>query len=528
MAMKEVVLARIDELQDGEMKAFSFGENKILLSKIAGQFYAVGGLCPHYGASLDEGILHDGTVVCPWHHASYDAKTGDLREPPSLDALPTYEVTIKGKDVVVKIPEVIPDRRIMPMTKHEPKADQRLFAIVGAGAAGNAAAQTLREDGYEGRIIMITREDSVPYDRPILSKEYMEGAAEEDFVPLRSKAFYEDHDIELMFKKEVRRVDIPKKLITFDNDKTLAYDAILLASGGVPKSLVVPGAELKNIFTLRTFDDSKAIVQAAKEASHVAIIGAGFIGMETAHSLTKRGLNITVIAPRETPFQNVLGKEIGRLFQKLHEKVGVRFKMGAKVAKFDGNEKVQTVVLENGEQIAADLVIVGIGVRPATDFLHGIDLLPDGSLAVDEFFRVAEDVYAAGDIATFPLPHTGEKVRIEHWRTAQQHGRVAGHNMAGKKIPYTSVPFFWTNQVDLYFRYVGYATEWDDIIIQGDLASQNFIAYYVKNNKVYAAAGNDTEKEMAAIEVLMGLNKMPSPAALKSGAINILEFLGKQ
>lgn len=528
MAMKEVVLARTDELQDGEMKAFSFGENKVLLSKIAGKFYAVGGLCPHYGASLDEGILHDGTIVCPWHHASYDAKTGDLKEPPSLDSLPSYEVTIKGQNVVVKLPEDLPDRRVQAMTKHDPRADHRLFAIVGAGAAGNAAAQTLREDGFEGRIVMITRENSVPYDRPMLSKEFMEGAAEEESVPLRTEAFYDDHDIELMFHSDVRRVDIPKKIVTFENDETLAYDAILLASGGVPKLLALPGAELKNIFTLRSFEDSKGIVKSAQNASHVVIIGAGFIGMETAHSLTKRNIPITVVARQDAPFQNVLGKEIGKMFQELHEKAGAHFKMSAKVARFEGNGQVQSVVLENGEQIEADLVIVGMGVRPATDFLHGIDLLPDGSVAVDEFFCAAEDVYAAGDIATFPLPCTGEKVRIEHWRTAQQHGRVAGHNMAGKKIAYTGLPFFWTNQVDLYFRYVGYAKEWDDIIVHGDLASQDFIAYYVKNNKVHAAAGNNMEKEMAAIEVLMQLDKMPSPKELKAGAINILDFLNKQ
>ena len=236
---------------------------------------------------------------------------------------------------------------------------------------------------------MITRENSVPYDRPMLSKEYMEGAADEESVPLRSKAFYDDHNIELMFQSKVTRVDIPKKLITFENDKTLAYDAILLASGGVPKRLALPGAELKNIFTLRSFEDSKEIVLAAQKASHVGIIGAGFIGMETAHSLTKRNIPVTVISPSETPFQNVLGKEIGKMFQKLHEKAGVRFKMGAKVAKFEGNENVQSVVLENGERIEADLVIVGVGVRPATDFLHGIDLLPDGSLAVDQFFCAA-------------------------------------------------------------------------------------------------------------------------------------------
>ncbi len=168
---------------------------------------------------------------------------------------------------------------------------------------------------------------------------------------------------------------------------------------------------------------------------------------------------------------------------------------------------------------------MGVGVRPATEFLHGIDLLPDGSLEVDRYFRVAEDVYAAGDVATFPLPHSGEKVRIEHWRTAQQHGRIVGHNMAGKKIAYTSVPFFWTNQVDLYFRYVGYVKEWDDIIIHGDVASQEFIAYYVKNDRVCAAAGNNMEKEMAAIELLMVLNKMPSPKELTDGRIKIIEFL---
>jgi nitrite reductase/ring-hydroxylating ferredoxin subunit len=263
--MKEVVLARTDELQDGEMKAFSFGENKVLLSKIAGKFYAVGGLCPHYGASLDEGILHNGTIVCPWHHAMYDAKTGDLKEPPSLDSLPSFEVIIQGQNVVVKLPEDLPDRRISAMAKHDAKADQRLFAIVGAGAAGNAAAQTLREDAFKGRIVMITREDSVPYDRPMLSKEYMEGAAEEESVPLRSKSFYEDHNIELMFQSEVTRLDIPTKLITLDNGDTWPMIPFSWQRGSAQTTRCT-GAELKNILTLR-FEDSKEIVRAGPKAS---------------------------------------------------------------------------------------------------------------------------------------------------------------------------------------------------------------------------------------------------------------------
>jgi NADPH-dependent 2,4-dienoyl-CoA reductase/sulfur reductase-like enzyme/nitrite reductase/ring-hydroxylating ferredoxin subunit len=525
MAMKEIVLARIDELQDGEMKAFSVGDDKILLSKIAGVFYAVGGLCPHYGAPLDEGILHDGIVVCPWHHAFYDAKTGDVIEPPSLDSLPRYEVIIQGQNVVVKLPEVIPDRRVLIAKKQDLRADKRTFVIVGAGGAGNAAAQTLREDDFKGRIVMITRENQAPYDRPMLSKDYMEGAAGEELVPLRSETFYKDNDIELMLQREVKLVDILKKLITFDNGENLAYDAVLLASGGVPKPFMVPGVELKNIFTLRSFEDSNKILESARTASHVGIIGSGFIGMETAHSLTKRKLSVTVIAPEDTPFQNVLGKKIGQMFRQLHEKAGVRFKMGAKVAKFEGSKNVQTIVLESGERIGADLVIVGTGVRPATDFLNGIDLLPDGSLTVDRFLCAAENVYAAGDIATFPLPHREEKVRIEHWRTALQQGRVAGHNMAGKKTAYTSIPFFWTNQAGLYFRYVGHASEWDEIIIHGDIASQDFIAYYVKNNKVHAAAGNNREKEMAVIEVLMQLNRMPSAQELKEGKVDLVALL---
>ncbi len=512
---KEITLAKIDDIAEGEMKAFAFGEKKILLSKVAGKFYAVGGICPHYGASLDEGILHGTRIVCPWHHASYDVRTGDVLEPPSLDALPRFDVRIVGEDVIVLVPDEIPERRIPYMVKRDPNEDKRTFIILGAGAAGNAAAQTLREEGYRGRIIMITQEDSLPYDRPMLSKEFLEGQAEEDWIPLRSSEFYQEHDIEVMLRTRVKALDVPGKLITFRDGSTLTYDTVLVATGGVPNRLDIPGADLENVFTLRSFDDSRRIIEASTKATRVAVIGASFISMETAYSLSQRKLSVTVIAPDSVPFETTLGKKVGQLFQTLHEQNGVSFRLGATVRGFEGSGAVDTVVLEDGERIQTDLVVVGVGVKPATGFLKGIELLTDGSLMVDERFRAGEGIYAAGDVATFPYPHTGEPTRIEHWRTAEQQGRIAGRNMAGKIVPYTSVPFFWTNQVGLYFRYVGFAKEWDELIVDGDISSQDFIAYYVKDKRVCAAAGNNREKEMASIEELMRADDMPDSEQLR-------------
>jgi NADPH-dependent 2,4-dienoyl-CoA reductase/sulfur reductase-like enzyme/nitrite reductase/ring-hydroxylating ferredoxin subunit len=513
--LREIALAKIGDIAEGEMKAFAFGEKKILLSKVSGRFYAVGGICPHYGASLDEGILHGTRIVCPWHHASYDVRTGDVLEPPSLDALPRFEVKIDGEDVIVMVPDEIPERRTPSMAKHDPDEDKRTFVIIGAGAAGNAAAQTLREEGYRGRIIMITQEDSLPYDRPMLSKEFLEGQAEEEWIPLRSREFYEEHDIEVMFLKRVEELDASRKLITFQDGTTLTYDTVLVATGGVPNRLDIPGVDLENVFTLRSFDDSRRIIEASEKATRVAVIGASFIGMETAYSLSQRKLSVTVIAPDSVPFETTLGEEVGRLFQTLHEQNGVTFRLGATVRGFEGSGAVESVVLEDGEQIQADLVVVGVGVKPATGFLKGIELLSDGSLKVDQHFRVGDGIYAAGDIATFPYPYTGEPTRIEHWRTAEQQGRIAGRNMAGKIASYTGVPFFWTNQVGLYFRYVGCSKQWDEVIIDGDVSSQDFIAFYVKDGRVVAAAGNNREKEMASIEELMRANDMPSPEQLR-------------
>ncbi len=525
MKHREITVAGVSELKDGEMKQVAADGTSILLARVDGKYHAVGAICPHYGGPLAEGALCGNRVICPWHHASFDVTTGDLLEPPAFDALPCYEVRIEGESVIVALPDEAIDRRTPPMARRDVQQDNRTFVILGGGAAGYMAAQTLREERFQGRILMITREDRPPYDRPNLSKDYLQGHAEPEWIPLRPDEFFTDHDIEVMRGKEVARVDAQAKTITFKGGEQLAYDALLVATGGEPRTLPIAGSELKNVLLLRSFADSDAIIAAAEASKRAVVIGASFIGMEAAASLKTRGLEVTVVAPEKTPFEKTLGGEIGAVFQKIHQDNGVQFRLGAKVARITGHDKVAAVELESGEKLDADLVVVGVGVRPATGFLAGVSLHKDGGVMVDEHLRAADGLYAAGDIAWCPSALTGERQRIEHWRTAQQQGRIAARNMLGRNIAYSSVPFFWTRQFDSGLVYVGHATGWDEIIFQGDVSAQNFLAFYVKDGRVLAVAGMNHDREVAAIEGLMRLESLPSPDQLRSGSVNILALL---
>jgi NADPH-dependent 2,4-dienoyl-CoA reductase/sulfur reductase-like enzyme/nitrite reductase/ring-hydroxylating ferredoxin subunit len=525
MEFKEVVVAKVAELPEGSLKQVTFESGEILLTNVEGQISAIGALCAHYGARLETGILSGSTIVCPWHQACYCAKSGDLKEPPALNALPKYEVVLRGDDVVVMIPEKMNKSRIPEMVSHDPQRDPRTFVILGAGAAGNAAAQSLRQNGYQGRILMISGESDLPYDRPNLDKDFLQGEAKDEWMPLRSEKFYQNRGIELMLGKKVTKVDVGTKTVSFENSDKIAYDKLLLATGGIARKLNVPGESLSNIFTLRTFADARIIVKSCEKASRAVIVGSSFIGLESAASLRKRGLQVTVVAPETVPFERVFGPEIGNMFRQFHEENGVVFRLGTTVEKFEGAEAVKTVVLKDGSRIDTDIVLIGIGVRPDTDYLQSVPKEADGSLKTNAYFRVAEDVYAAGDIARFPDWRSGEYIRIEHWRTAEQQGRDAALNMAGKPTPNMNVPFFWTKQANLSIRYVGHVQKWDEIIFDGDIAGRNFTAFYVRNNEVHAAAGCKRDKQMAAILELMRLKKMPSAADIRANPIDFLELL---
>ncbi|MFA5183239.1 MAG: FAD-dependent oxidoreductase [Syntrophales bacterium] len=520
----EAVVAKIDDLADGEMKEVTVGETKVLLTRIKGKFHAIGGICTHYGGHLAEGALCGDRVYCPWHQSAFDVVTGDLEEVPGLDAVPRFEVRVEGENVIVQVAEGASDRRTMPMAKLDPQKDKRTFVILGGGGASIAAAEALRQDGFQGRIVMISKDTSLPYDRPEVSKGYLKGDSPKEGMLWRSPEFFREHGIEVLLSQEVTEADARARILKFKDGHSLEYDALLLATGGQARHPGVPGENLENIHTLRTMDDADQIVADAVKDSPAICIGASFIGMEVAAGLTKRGMKVTVVAPGVVPFEKILGPEIGRMWQQIHEENGVSFRMGAKAVRFEGDTAVRAVVLEDGTRLDTTLAVVGVGVKPATDFLKGLKLNPDGSLTVDQQMRVTEGLYAAGDIARFPDWRTGELIRIEHWRLALQLGRIAAHNMAGKNVGYVGVPFFWTDQFDTMMQYVGYVSGWDEIIYQGSPANRNFLAFYVKGNKVLAAAGMQHEKEMAALAELMRLKQTPTPDECRKG-VDLLALL---
>ncbi|MCE5328036.1 MAG: FAD-dependent oxidoreductase [Planctomycetaceae bacterium] len=508
--MADFTIGRTDDLKDGQMKSVQAGEVELLLVRIAGQYYALQAKCTHYDGPLAKGLLKDGVVRCPWHHAHFDAASGDLRQPPAHDCLCRFDLRVEGETLVVTLPEKIKRSRLPQLAAPDASRDGRTFAIVGGGGAGFAAAQTLRTEGFCGRIVMISRDSQRPYDRPDLSKSYM---AKGEFEPfLRGLAFYEKQGIELQLNRAATGIDIPGRRVILEGGGDVKYDKLLLATGAVPRMLDAPGSTLANIFTLRTFDDCKKIIAAAPAQGKAVVIGASFIAMEVAASLRARGLAVTVVAPDAVPFQRTLGDDIGRMFQSLHEENGVSFRLGRKVARFEGGQQVQGAVLDDGQRLDADLVVVGVGVRPATDFLKnsGLALNGDGSLTVDSTMHAGNDIYAAGDIAMFPDWRGGGPIRIEHWRLAEQLGQVAAMNMAARPTQYGGVPFFWTTQYKLSVRYLGYARDFDEVVLDGNLSERSFTAYYLKGGKVAAAASCKRDLDLLRLDDPLKRPEMPT------------------
>jgi apoptosis-inducing factor 3 len=511
MDTRRIEVGSVSDLENGQMKEVSVDETPILLARTGDKYFALSAHCTHYGAPLVDGVLNGDRIVCPWHHACFNARTGDCEEPPALDSLAKFDVTVESDKVILHLPVNAPDRTTPEMAKRDP-SDERVFVILGGGAAGYAAAQTLREDGFNGRVVMITRENRPPYDRPNLSKDYLQGHAEPEWMPLRPDDFFAGHDIELMLQKTVTRVSVATKRLTFEDGETLGYDSILIATGGTPRTLPFASDTMhENVFTLRSFSDTDAIIAAAGSGAKVAVIGASFIGMEAACSLKVRGCDVTLVSPDQVPFQKTLGPAIGALFQGIHEENGVKFRLGARAEGFVGDGKIEAVVLDGGERLEADLVLVGIGVVPSTGFLDGVELRKDGGVVTDDHLCIADDSYAAGDITHFPDSRTGELTRIEHWRTAMQQGRTAAHNMAGRPERFTGVPFFWTTHFGSTLNYVGHARVWDRIIFDGDVDKQDFLAFYVKDHRVLAVAGMNRDREIATWEELIRLGRVPSP-----------------
>ena len=484
------------DVAEGGLQMVEIGGEKVLLSRLDGRCHAVGAICPHAGAPLEEGVRHGGTVICPWHKAAFRLDTGQRTEPPAVDDLPRYAV----REVDGRVLVTVPGQSGAGVAASGD--DPRCMVILGAGAAGAVAAQTLREAGFAGRVVMVSREDQLPYDRTVLSKYTLSGKQGGEKSPLQDAAFYTTHRIERR-TAEIAALDPAARIVSFADGTTLPYDAALIATGGAPRPLEAPGHDLPGVFVLRSPADADAIVRAAAAARRVVVIGAGYIGLEAAGSLRERGLEVTVVAPQTEPLERQMGPEIGAAFRRVHEQEGVVFRLGEDVVAIEGDGRVQRVRLASGATLPADLVVAGLGIAPATGFLHGVARRKDGGLDVDAQLRVADGLFAAGDVAAFPLYGHGARIRVEHWRVAEQHGRVAALNMLGHGVAYDTVPVFWTIHYLKRLDYVGHAEAWDEVIIDGDLEKPEFTAFYVAGGVVRAVAGWGRDKPMAASIPLM-------------------------
>src|SRR5258706_1774647 len=485
-------VARFSQLREHHAIRVVVDSENVLLIRDGDTVHAYAADCPHAGGPLEEGAVCNGHIVCPWHKGTFELSTGNLVEPPALMALDRYPVVVDGDHVLV------PPAKL-PAPAAAGSNDSRVFAIVGGGAAGAAACAELRAQGFAGRIVLIGTEEAPPYDRTSLSKFVLSGEMKPDEVPpLLPAGFIERERIERI-DSPVLQLDVPNRRIRFADGNDLAYDAALLASGSEPKVPPIPGHDLEQVYVLRSLHDAHTIVGATGDATRVVILGSSFIGLEAASALRKRNLAVTVVSPPKVPFARQFGERIVTMLRKLHEDNGVVFRLDSKVSSLEGEGAVREVVLEGGERIPADIVLLGTGVAPATGFVDGIELQKDGGVAVDAGMQVAPGLHAAGDVAAFPLDAGGPLVRIEHWRVAQQHARIAARNMCGASEHYEGVPFFWTYHYGKNFEYLGHAATWDDIVVEGDIDRHAFLALFVKDGKVVAAVACERDSATARL-----------------------------
>lgn len=472
------------------------GEDAVVLAKSGNQYFAVGANCTHYGGPLAEGLIEGETVRCPWHHACFSLRSGEAINAPAFDPIPCWQVEQEGERLFVRAP-----LKTSPRRDREPAGGfPHRVVIVGGGAAGFACAEMLRRRGFGGNITMLSDDSSAPVDRPNLSKDYLTGNAPEEWMPLRPESFYGDQKIDLQLNTSVARIDVAERSVITAEGKQYPFDRLLIATGAEPIHLPIPGHEQKHVFTLRSMSDARAIIAKAKEARSAVVLGSGFIGLETAASLRTRGLDVVVVSLDRHPLERVLGTELGDYIRHLHEDEGVVFRMESSIKEIGP----ATVTLSDQSILPADLVILGIGVRPRLALAEAAGLATDKGILVDERMETSvPGIFAAGDVARWMDSRNGERYRVEHWVVAERQGQVVAENMLGTVQLYRDTPFFWSAHYETMIRYAGHAQPWDRAVVDGNIMDQDCRVSYQKAGRTVAVAtiGRDRQTlEYAAAE----------------------------
>src|SRR5262245_1405748 len=487
-------------LEDGGMMLGHVGDKNVVLVRSGSELFAVGANCAHYRGPVAEGLVVGDTIRCPLHHACFSLRTGEALRAPALDPIACWRVEREGDLIFVR-------EKMHPGTSGTSGTLGTIptsIVIVGGGAAGVAAAEMIRREGYAGPLTMISADADPPVDRPNLSKDYLAGEAQDDWMPLWPSETYTERRVDLILKRGVSKLDPASHSVTLEDGSRREFGALLIATGANPARLPIPGADGSNVCYLRSWSDSRAIISKTAAATRVVVVGASFIGLEVAASLRTRGIEVDVVAPESAPLERVMGIEVGRFIQSLHEKKGVRFHLGQTVASVAGRR----VTLSGGDVIDADFIVVGVGVKPATALAEAAGLKIDRGIAVDEFLETsAPGVFAGGDVARWPDPHTGQRIRVEHWVVAERQGQVAARNMLGRRERFEAVPFFWSQHYDVTIRYVGHAEKWDAVRVDGSLDAQDCAVTYLSEKHRLAVATISRDRENLEAEVQLEREK---------------------
>jgi NADPH-dependent 2,4-dienoyl-CoA reductase/sulfur reductase-like enzyme/nitrite reductase/ring-hydroxylating ferredoxin subunit len=483
-----------DDVPDGGMLGGHVGEEAVLLVRRSGEFFAIGATCSHYGGPLAEGLMVGDTVRCPWHHARFSLRTGEAVAAPAFGPMSCWRVESRDGKLFVR-------EKVAPPERRQAGAGAERMVIVGGGAAGFAAAEMLRREGFSGDVTLISADDAAPYDRPNCSKDYLASNAPEDWIPLRPPEFYSEQSIELMLSTEATGLDARTRQLTLADGRAVGFDKLLLATGAEPIRLDIPGADLPHVHVLRSLADSRAIIADANPSKRAVVIGASFIGLEVAAALRAREIEVHVVAPERRPLERVLGPQFGDVIRGIHEQHGVIFHLGETATAIDRS----AVTLKSGASLPADLVVVGVGVRPRLALAERAGLKLDRGVVVDAYLETsAPGIFAAGDIARWPDPHTGAALRIEHWVVAERQGQTAARNMLGQRQLFADVPFFWSQHYDVPIAYIGHAESWDALDIEGDIQGRDCLVRYRRAGRVLAVASIfrdlDNLREEAAME----------------------------